>query len=79
MYLCDALFWPLYSIYVYKLTHIFTSTRVHARMTGKLPGAPKKGHPTSVRYFISVYNELLHKIYIDILALGLSVICAKNG
>ena len=48
-------------------------------MYNDIPGAPKKGHPTSVRYFISVYNELLQKIYTDVLALGLGVICAKNG
>ena len=44
-----------------------------------IPGAPKKEHPTSVRYFISVYNELLQKIHIDVLALGIGVICAKMG
>ena len=41
----------------------------------------KKEHPTSLRYFISVYNELLQKIHIDdlALALGLGVIRAKDG
>ena len=44
-----------------------------------LGAPPNKGHPISVRYFISVYNDLLQKMYIDNLALGLGVICAKDG
>ena len=45
-----------------------------------MPPPKKKGHPTtSVRYLISVYNEKLQKIYIDVLAIDIGVICAKNG
>ena len=39
----------------------------------------KKGHPKCVQYFISVYRQLLQKIYIAILAQGLGVIYAKDG
>ena len=43
-------------------------------------GCPKnKRYPTHVQSFISVYSQLLQKIHIEVLAIGLGVIVQKMG
>ena len=39
----------------------------------------KKCHLICVRFFISVYSQLLQQIYIDVIAKSLGVNCAKDG
>ena len=44
-----------------------------------IPGITKKCLPKCVQSFISVYRQLIQEIHIGVLAIGLGVICTKDG
>ena len=65
--------------YSFKLKCFYLSWNSVFSNDKDIQGAPKKGYPTSLRYLISVYNELLQKTYSDVLDIGLMWSVRKMG